>query len=69
MSDYANLLSGFFMMTGGLFFAWYIFRNWKHIIKEKLLRPFYLYASVLTALITIYLGVSITLREFQKLFP
>jgi hypothetical protein len=69
MSDYVNLLSGFFMAAGGLFFAWYVFRNWKHMIKEKLLRPFYLYVSVLTALMAIYLGVSIALREFQKLFP
>jgi hypothetical protein len=69
MSDYVNLLSGFFMVAGGLFFARYIFRNWGFMIKGKFLRPFYLYASVLTALIAIYLGGLIILREFQKLFP
>lgn len=57
------------MAIGGLFFAWYIFRTWKYMIKKKLLRPVYLYVSVITALIAIYIGASIAFREIQKVFP
>lgn len=69
MIDFVNLINGGFMAIGGLFFAWYIFRTWKYMIKKKLLRPVYLYVSVITALIAIYIGASIAFREIQKVFP
>ena len=73
MERFFNLISGnvgsFFMIVGGLWFCLYIGKNWSYVTKVKPMKPFYLYSSIAIAICSIYLGVSILVREYHIVLP
>jgi hypothetical protein len=68
-----NLISGnissIFMIIAGLGFCLYIGKSWTYVTKVKPMKPFYLYSSIAIAICSIYLGVSILVREYHIVLP